>query len=148
MAKQYKKTKENVFLEVGAKPLWAKLEVVQAIVNSSGGSPSLFLAFGTKNPPKIKNCGGLIRHRPPGPHPRIRLALPSSRVDLTSIQHRFDIEIGSNQEIDVESMSNRCQIDAKSTPEEGRAMRIRGWVWGPLGLINPSQIKKKKENKH
>ena len=53
-------------------------------------------------------CEGFIRHRPRGPHPRIRLALPSSGVDLASIQHRFDIEIGSNQEIDVESMSNRC----------------------------------------
>ena len=35
-----------------------------------------------------KNCEGFIRHRPPGPHPRIRLALPSSGVDLASIQHR------------------------------------------------------------
>ena len=30
-------------------------------------------------------CEGLIRHRPPRPHPRIRLALPSSGVDLASI---------------------------------------------------------------
>ena len=27
-------------------------------------------------------------------------------------------------------MSNRCRIDAKSTPEERRARRIRGWVPG------------------
>ena len=54
---------------------------------------------------------GLLGTGPPGPHPRTRLALPSSGVDLTSILHRFDIEIGSNQEIDVESMLNRCQID-------------------------------------
>ena len=32
------------------------------------------------------------------------------------LRGRFGIEIGSNQELDVESMSNRCQIDAKSTP--------------------------------
>ena len=31
--------------------------------------------------------------------------IPILRVDLASIQHRFGIEIGSNQEIDVE---NRC----------------------------------------
>ena len=55
-----------------------------------------------------KSCEVFIRHRPPRAHPRIRLALTSSGVDLASIQHRFDIEIGSNQEIDVESMSNRC----------------------------------------
>ena len=36
-----------------------------------------------------------------------------------SILHRFDIEIGSNREIDVVSMPIRCRIDAKSTPEEG-----------------------------
>ena len=38
------------------------------------------------------SCEGFIRHRTPGPHPRIRLALPSSGVDLASIQHRFDID--------------------------------------------------------
>ena len=57
------------------------------------------------------DCEGFIGHRPPGSHPRIRLALPSLAVDLASIQHRFDIEIGSNQEINVESILNRCQID-------------------------------------
>ena len=42
-------------------------------------------------------CEGSIRHSPPGPHLRIRL-----------IRGRFGIEIGSNVEIDIESMSNRC----------------------------------------
>ena len=41
------------------------------------------------------------------------------------LRGRFDIEIRSN-EIDVESMSNQCRIDAKLTPEEGKASRIRG----------------------
>ena len=36
-------------------------------------------------------------------------------------------------------MSNQCRIDAKSTPDEGRARRIRGWGLGWLCLINPSQ---------
>ena len=36
-------------------------------------------------------------------------------------------------------MSNQCRIDTKSTPEEGRARRIRGWGRGGLCLINPSQ---------
>ena len=37
-------------------------------------------------------------------------------------------------------MSNRCWIDAKSTPEEGKARRIRGWGPGGLCLKSPSQI--------
>ena len=45
------------------------------------------------------SCEGFIRHRPPGPQPRIRLALPL-------LKGRFGIEIGSNQEVDVESMLN------------------------------------------
>ena len=36
-------------------------------------------------------------------------------------------------------MSNRCRIDAKSTPQKGRARWIRGWGPGGLCLINPSQ---------
>ena len=44
---------------------------------------------------EAKGCEGFIRHRPPGPHPRIRLALPSSEVDLASIEHRFDIDLTS-----------------------------------------------------
>ena len=48
---------------------------------------------------------------PPGLHPRIRLALPSSGVDLASIQHRFDIDSTSISWFDPSSMSNRCQID-------------------------------------
>ena len=48
--------------------------------------------------PMLKNrglarlrCEGFIWHRPPGPHPRIRLALPSG-VDVASIRHWFDID--------------------------------------------------------
>ena len=37
-------------------------------------------------------------------------------------------------------MSSRCRIDAKSTLEEGKARRIRGWGPGGLCLINPSQV--------
>ena len=74
---------------------------------------------------------GLLGTDPPDP----TLTLPFPGVDLALIQHRFGIEIGSNQENDVESMLNRCQ----STPEEGRARRIRGWGPGGLCLISPSQ---------
>ena len=54
-----------------------------------------------------------VRHRPPGPHPRIRLALPSSGVDLASMWHRFDLDF-----------LIRPYFDAKLTAEEGRARRI------------------------
>ena len=77
---------------------------------------------------------GLIRHRHPGPHPRIRLAFLSSgsiwhrfNIDSTSIRHRFP--------------DLRPYFDAKSTPEEGKARRVRGWgAGGGLCLINPSQV--------
>ena len=39
-------------------------------------------------------------------------------------------------------MSNRCRIDTKLTPEEGKARRIWGWDPGALCLINSSQLKK------
>ena len=61
-------------------------------------------------PPNGLPCEGFIRHRPPQPHRRIGLALPSSGVDLASIQHPFDIEIRSTRKscrINVESMLNR-----------------------------------------
>ena len=37
-------------------------------------------------------------------------------------------------------MSNRCQIDAKLIPEEGKAMWIRGWGPGGLCQISPSKV--------
>ena len=57
---------------------------------------------------------------------------PPQGADSASIRHRFP-----------DLMSNRCWIDAKLTPEEGRARRIRGWGQGGLCLINPSQYKAK-----
>ena len=48
---------------------------------------------------------GFIRHRPPGPHPRIRLALPPQG----SIWHRNRVKSG-----------NRCRINAN------RPLRVRG----------------------
>ena len=88
---------------------------------------------------------GFIGHRPPGDHPRIRLALPSSGVDFgidsTSIQHRFDIDSTSISCLTPISMSNRCRIAMpESAPEEGRARRIRAWGRGGLCLINPSRM--------
>ena len=62
---------------------------------------------------------GFIRRTPPGPHPQIRLALPSSGVDL-----------GSKWGQIRKSMSNQCRIDAKSSPEVGKARRIWGWCPG------------------
>ena len=49
---------------------------------------------------------GFIMDRVPGPHPRIRLALPSSRVDLASKQSEI-----RRCRINVKSMSSRCEID-------------------------------------
>ena len=56
---------------------------------------------------------GLLGTGPPDPI----LESDSPSPPRGSIWHRFNIEIGSNQEIDVESMVHRCQIDGKSTPE-------------------------------
>ena len=75
--------------------------------------------------------------------PALESASPSP--SWGSIWHR--IGSGSNQEIDVESMPNRCWIDAKSTPEEGKARRIRGWGPGGLCLINPSQLQNIKQDR-
>ena len=91
--------------------------------------------------PQISRESLIIRHRRPGPHPRIRLALPSSGFDFASIQHpirhRNRVKSGNRCRINVKSMWDRCQID----PEEGRARRIRGWGPGRLCLISPSQPK-------
>ena len=80
---------------------------------------------------------GLLGTGPPDP--TLESASPSPppqrsiwhqfNIDSTLIQHRIRVKSG-----------NRCRIDAKSTPEEGRARRIRGWGLGRLCLINPSQI--------
>ena len=78
-------------------------------------------------------CEGLIRHRPPR-------TPPSNSPRPSLLRGQFGIEIGSNQEIEVESMSSRCQIDVKSTREERTARRIRGWGPGGLCLISPSQL--------
>ena len=64
---------------------------------------------------------------------------PSNPPRPPLLSGQFGIEIGSNQDIDVKSMSNRCRIDAKSTPEEGKARQIRGCGRGGLCLISPSQ---------
>ena len=129
-------------------------------------------------------CKGFIRHSPPGPHPRIRLALPGRLIFIhlqcwevlriltfqrqrcikilcpkdpefytplalksQNSQHLPALEVYKNQSptpllrgrFGIDSTSIR-QIDAKSTPEEGRARRIRGWGPGGLCLINPLTI--------
>ena len=56
-------------------------------------------------------AGGLLGTGPPDP--TLESASPSI------LRGRFGIKIGSNQEIDVESMSNRFWIDAKSTLRRG-----------------------------
>ena len=71
-------------------------------------------------------CEGFIRHSPsqtpPSNPPRPPLVRGRFGIDLTSIRHRFDI-----------AMSNRCRINVKSTPDEGRVRRIRGWgLGGPV----------------
>ena len=76
---------------------------------------------------------GLLGTGPPDP--TLESASPSPPQG--SIRHRFDIDSTS---IDPVSMSIRCRIDAKSTPEEGRARRIRGSGPGGLCLISPSQL--------
>ena len=73
-------------------------------------------------------CEGFLGAQTPGPHPWIGLAHPSSGLDLASVQHRFDIDF-----------LIWPYFDAKSTPEEGRARRIRGRGPGLLCLISPSQ---------
>ena len=83
---------------------------------------------------------GLLGTGPPDPPsntPRPPLLRGRFGIDSTSIRHRNRVKSG----IDVGSMLNRCEIDAKSIPEERRARRIRGWGPAALCLINPSQGK-------
>ena len=62
-----------------------------------------------KCPTWIQVCEGFIRHRPPGPHPRICLALPSSGVDSASTQP-LD---GQNRQSPIASdFGSRAQIAA------------------------------------
>ena len=65
---------------------------------------------------------GLLGTAPQGPH-------PSNPPRPPLFRGRFGIEIGSNQEIDVESMLNGYQIDPEEVEDE-----VRG-----LCLISPSQ---------
>ena len=58
--------------------------------------------------------------------PTLESASPSPRQG--SSWHRNRVKSG-----------NRCRIDAKSTPQEGKARAIRGWGPGPECLIKPSQ---------
>ena len=60
---------------------------------------------------------GLLGTDPPDP--TLESASPSPPQG--SIWHRDMVESRNRYQTDVESMSNRCQIDAKSAPEEGRA---------------------------
>ena len=76
---------------------------------------------------------GLLGTDPPDP--TLESASPSPPQG--SIAHQIRKSISW---FDPISMSNWCCIDAKSTLEEGRARRIRGWGLGGLCLINPSQF--------
>ena len=83
-----------------------------------------------------------IRHRPPGPHPRIHLALPSSGVDLASIQHRFDINSTLIRHRFPDLTPFRCRINVKSMPNRPLRRGGRGGFEGGvrgLCLIRPSQ---------
>ena len=87
--------------------------------------------FRTGPPPASNIVRGLLGTDPPD------LTLESD--SLSPLQGSIWHRIGSNQEIDVESMSNRCRTDAKSTPEEGRARRIRVSGLGGLCQKTSSQ---------
>ena len=88
----------------------------------------------------VKCCEGIIRQRPPGPHPRI--ASPSL------LRGRFGIEVRSNQEIDVESESNQSHIDVESTLnrcqiDPGGEGEADSWVRSGGSVPNtPSQVKR------
>ena len=71
------------------------------------------------------------------PDPTLEYASPSPPQG--SIRHRFDIDSASIRHRFPDLTLFRCRIDAKSTPEEGRARRIRGWGPGGLCLKSPSQ---------
>ena len=55
-------------------------------------------------------CEGLSRHRPPRPHPRIRLAFPFSGVDLASIRW-IDIDSTLIRHRSPDLTLFRCQMD-------------------------------------
>ena len=61
-----------------------------------------------------KGCEGFDRHKPRGPDPRVRLALPPSGVDLASKEGQIR-----------KSMSNRCRIDAKRGRRGGFEGEVR-----------------------
>ena len=69
---------------------------------------------------------GLLGTDPPG-HALESISLSPPQG---SIWHRTRVKSGG-----------RCRIDVESTPEEGKARRIRGWGPGGLCLISPSQVK-------
>ena len=81
---------------------------------------------------------GLLGKDPPDP--TLESASPSPPQG--SIWHRFNIDSTLIRHRFPDLTLFRCRIDAKSTPEEGRARRIRGWGPGGLCLINPSQKKR------
>ena len=86
---------------------------------------SSMIVFVTRysTPTNLCTCERSIRHRHPGPYPRIRLALPSSGVDLASIRHRFP-------DFDPSSMPNRPL-------RRGRRDGFEGGVQGPCAPNKP-----------
>ena len=70
----------------------------------------------------------LLGTGPPDPTPESASPSPAQG----SIWHPNRVKIRK-------SISNRCWIDTKSTPEEGRARQIRGWGPGGLCLKATSQ---------
>ena len=115
------------------------------VLSKGGGVPPNFCTLKTVTS-LHEGCEGLIRQRPPGPHPRIHLALPSSRGE-------FGIEIGSNQEINVKSMPNRPSGSDKKNELKPKLFGpvIFGWGgvfhvkgWGPKSSVCPSKPRETK----
>ena len=83
----------------------------------------VFCVFCSLSASPVDMVRGLLGKPPPPPDPTLESTSPSPHQG--SIWHRFnidfDIDSTSISRFGPKSMSNQCKIDAKSTPDEGRA---------------------------
>ena len=104
-------------------------EALRGNLNLSGVPTSLFAeSLGLSSQVLLDRSGllrGLLGTGPPAPHPSNPPRPPLLRgrfgIDSALIRHRFDVDF-----------LILPYFDAKSTPEGGRARRIREWGSGPV----------------
>ena len=95
-----------------------------------GSSGGLFSSEMFRTIVAVKSCEGFIRHRPPGPRPRIHLALPSSLSPQGSIWHRFNIDSTLIRHRFPDLTLFRCRIDVEKMPNRPLSRGGRGGFEG------------------